>query len=218
MIASSQLSGARRERDVSDASAPERSRRRPIGIDVTDEALVRRMRNDDTWAQEAFYRKHVDVVFRTALRLVGNRTDAEDVVQDTFVEAFADLASLREPGAARGWVLRIAVFRAHRLFRRRKLLRLLGLDRSDEPSLATLASSAASQETRAELGAVDRALGRVSALARTAWVLRYVEGHALLEVGELTGVSLATVKRRIAEAALSVQRELGQELAEVSEP
>ncbi len=185
-------------------------RRRPIGIDLPDEELVRRVLTDDAWAKEAFYRKHVELVFRTSLRLVGSRSDAEDVVQDSFAEAFRDLKKLREPAAARAWLLRIAVHRAHKLFRRRKLLRILGLDRNEDASLAAFASPGASPETRFELLCVDRALAQVGAAARSAWLLRYVEGHGLQEVAELTGCSLATVKRRISAAARAVERELGE--------
>ncbi len=170
---------------------------------------MRRVLSDDAWAKEAFYRKHVDLVFRTSLRLVGTRSDAEDVVQDSFAEAFRDMKKLREPAAARGWLLRIAVHRAHKLFRRRKLLRILGLDRNEDASLAQLALPGAGPETRFELMCVDRALSQVGAAARSAWLLRYVEGHGLQEVAELTGCSLATVKRRITAAARAVESELG---------
>ncbi len=189
-------------------------RRQPIGTDLADEELVRRVRSGDAWAREALYRKHVDVVFRTSLRLMGQRADAEDVVQDSFVEAFRDIAALREPAALRVWLLRIAVHRCHKLFRRRKLRRLLGLERGPEESLSELAWPESSAETRFELLCVDRALARVGTASRTAWLLRYVEGHSLVEVAELTGYSLATVKRRITEAARAVEAELGAGSAE----
>lgn len=174
---------------------------------------MRRVRAGDGWAREALYRKHVDVMFRTALRLVGQRADAEDIVQDSVCEAFRDLAALREPGALRGWLLRIVVHRAHKLFRRRKLLRVLGLTRDTEEPLVELALPSVSLETRLELVCVDRALGRVGTSCRSAWLLRYVEGHSLSEVADLTGCSLATVKRRITEAARAVEAELGREEA-----
>jgi RNA polymerase sigma-70 factor (ECF subfamily) len=189
-------------------------RRQPIGTDLADEELVRRVRAGDGWAREALFRKHVDVMFRTSLRLLGQRADAEDVVQDSFCEAFRDIAGLREPGALRVWLLRIAVHRCHKLFRRRKLLRVLGLARGPEETLTELALPESGSETRLELLCVDRALGRVSASARMAWLLRYVEGHSLLEVAELVGCSLATVKRRITEAARAVEAELGVQAAE----
>jgi RNA polymerase sigma-70 factor (ECF subfamily) len=88
----------------------------------------------------------------------------------------------------------------------------LGLDRSEEASLASFACPGAGPEMRFELVCVDRALGQVGAAARSAWLLRYVEGHGLQEVAELTGCSLATVKRRISAAARAVERELGDTL------
>src|SRR5512138_2802577 len=97
---------------------------RPIALvnPTPDEELVRRLGQGDAWAEEALYRRHFAAVFRTALRLLENRADAEDVVQDVFVAAFADSRKLRAPAAFGQWILGITVHRAHRYFRRRKLL------------------------------------------------------------------------------------------------
>jgi len=153
-------------------------------------------------------------VWRTALHMVGNRADAQDVVQDTFVEAFRDVASLRAHAALRPWLLRISVHQAHRRFRRRKLLRRLGLDRSiDDASLDTLLHEDASPEQRSELRSVERALLDATAPERFAWILRYVDGHSLEEVADASECSLATVKRRLARAQALVQAALAAEVA-----
>jgi len=177
---------------------------------LTDVELANRLMAGEAWAREAFYRRYVKAVWCTALRLVGNRSDADDVVQDSFVEALRDVSKLREPARMRAWLLQITVHQAHRRFRKRKLLRKLGLERpNDDALLETLAKPAASPEARAELACIDRVLGRVSATQRFAWMLRHVEGLSLEEVAEACDCSLATAKRRIARTAQHLETELG---------
>ena len=178
---------------------------------AADGELVERLARGDQWAKEALYRRYVKLVWSTALRLVQNRADAQDVVQDTFVEALRDLSALRERGALRPWLLRITVHQAHRRFRRRKLRRRLGLDRSiDDAPLESLLHSPASPELLCELRAVERALARSTDAERCAWLLRYVEGYSLEEVAEACACSLATTKRRLSRAQELVQRALAE--------
>ncbi len=112
-------------------------------------------------------------VWSTRAATDGNAADAEDVVQDTFAEALRDLSLLRKPEALRPWLLQIVVHQAHRRFRRRGILRRLGLERgTPDATLAALAHPGASSDVRAELALVDRALGRISTEERFAWILR----------------------------------------------
>jgi RNA polymerase sigma-70 factor (ECF subfamily) len=143
-----------------------------------------------------------------------SRGEAEDVVQDTFVIAFGQLKTLRAPAALRGWLAQIAVSLVRRRLRRGRLLRLLGLDRgADDATLAALAAPGLDPEARTELALVDRQLGRLRTEPRIAWMLRRVDGLELTEVAAVTGCSLATAKRRIAEADQQLRRHVG--LAEV---
>jgi RNA polymerase sigma-70 factor, ECF subfamily len=181
---------------------------RPVGLvnPTPDEDLVQRLGHGDGWAEEALYRRHFTAVFRTALRLLENRADAEDVVQDVFVAAFADVRSLRDPAAFGSWILGITVHRAHRHFRRRVLLRALGLGRADDPvTLDELASPNAGPAAREALALVDRELRRLPPRKRAAWVLRRIEGYSLAEVAAACACSLATAKRwiRLADERIS---------------
>jgi RNA polymerase sigma-70 factor (ECF subfamily) len=164
-------------------------------------ALVERARLGEDWAKEALYRQHVHRVTGVVARLLRHGPDVEDVVQDTFIEALQDLPKLREPEHFGRWIVRIAVHKVHKCFRRRKLRRWIGLDRSlDDEPLPSQVHDDAPQHVRAELAAVDGALDRLGETERVCWVLRHLEGYELTEVAELVDCSLATVKRRIARA------------------
>ncbi len=171
----------------------------PLGL--SDSELARRVGRRERWAEEAFYRRHIVQVLRLAQRLLGNSADAEDVAQDTFATAFEIWHQLRDFERARSWLLQITVRKVHRKFRKRRVLRLLGLDQTvaDLP-LEALAREDLSAELRSELMLLDAALTEVAPPARIAWLLRYVEGSSLDEIAEQCECSLATVKRRIAAA------------------
>lgn len=168
---------------------------------AADGDLVARAQEGVVEAQAELFRRHAPRVTSLLTRLLGSRSDAEDATQDTFVLAFRDLGDLQAPGAFGGWLTGIAVHQAHRHFRRRRLLGLLGLDRSEpDAPLDQLADLNAPPELRAELALVARLLDRLPTAERIAWMLRHVEGYELADVAHSCGCSLATAKRRIAAA------------------
>ena len=178
---------------------------------ISDEELVQRALNGDRWGREMLYRRHAGSLLAMTVRLLANRGEAEEVVQDTFVTAFEQLGTLREPGAVRGWLGQIAVNLVRRRFRRGRLMRFLGLDRgADDATLEALADPGVSTDQRAELALVDRMLRGMKPALRLAWMLRRVDGLELGEVASLCDCSLATVKRRIAEADAVVDRHVAE--------
>jgi len=178
---------------------------------LSDEELVRRALTGDRWGREMLYRRHAGSLLAMTVRLLANRGEAEEIVQDTFVTAFEQLGTLREPGAVRGWLGQIAVNLVRRRFRRGRLMRFLGLDRgADDATLEALADPGVSSDQRAELALVDRLLRGMRPALRLAWMLRRVDGLELGEVASLCGCSLATVKRRIAGADALVGRHVAE--------
>lgn len=151
--------------------------------------------------------RHAPRLVRIVDRLLGDREDSDDVVQDAFLTAFGSLGSLRDPSAFGGWILQVALRHAHRRFRRRRLLRALGFVPHDgdlEP-LEDQAAPSCSPEQRAELALLDRALTALSPDERIAWSLRFVEGMELSEIATALECSITTVKRRLAAADARVR-------------
>ncbi len=177
---------------------------------ASDAQLVARAIEGDRWGREMLYRRHASYLLAIAARLLGNRNEGEEVVQDTFVTAFEQLSTLREPAALRGWLAQIAISQVRRRMRRGRLMRVLGLDRgADDATLAALASPGTNPDQRAELALIDRAMRGMTSNVRIAWMLRMVEGLELAEVASACGCSLATVKRRIAAADAVVRTHIG---------
>jgi RNA polymerase sigma-70 factor (ECF subfamily) len=189
----------------------------PTGpAEIPDAELVRRAHTGDAHAEEALFRRHAGHVAAMAFRLLGDRCESEDVVQETFLAAIAQLRTRFEPISLRPWLVGIAVHKVHRRFRRRKLQALLGLFRpASDAVLETCAAMETHPDIRAELALLDLALAPLADVDRAAWMLRYVEGYGLEDVARLCRCSLATAKRRIARAQQLVRAHV--EIAEVDD-
>jgi RNA polymerase sigma-70 factor (ECF subfamily) len=177
------------------------ARRDASDDNIEDATLVERACAGDRRAEEAIYRRHVRFVSGMVLRLLVDPADTEDVVQDTFALALEQMRRLRQKTALRAWLAQIAVSQVHRRFRRRRLLRFLGLERGDPTlTLESIASRDASPDVRSDLAVLSQLLDELPVDRRIAWSLRHVEGHSLEEVAAACRCSLATAKRRIAAA------------------
>src|SRR5262249_39659096 len=151
----------------------------------------------DAWSREALYRRHASYLLAISARLLSSRSEAEEVVQDTFVIGYGRLDKLREPGSVRAWLAQIAVSLVRRRLRRARLLRLFHADRGDgDATLEALAGPTLLPDDRAELALFDRLFRGMRSDLRIAWMLRRVEGFELTEVAATCGCSLATIKRK----------------------
>ena len=171
------------------------------GAGPSDAALVVAARAGERWATEALFHRYVRTVNRLAFRLMGRDVDVDDLVQETFAQALTGLGRLQDPAAFGSWLAAIVTRTAHKTIRRRQVLRRIGLYGREEPiDPEAMISRDASPDVAAELRAVYGALHRLPATLRVPLVLHRIEGMQLDEVAAAVGASLATVKRRIAQA------------------
>jgi RNA polymerase sigma-70 factor (ECF subfamily) len=161
----------------------------PDDLDVA--ALVARAQRHEPAGEAALFERFAPGLAGMLERLLGSLADAEDALQDTFVVALGQIEQLREPAAVGAWLKGIAVHQAQRRFRRRRLLRVLGLDR---------AAPTTPPDVRDTLRRLSDHLNVLPDALRLAWMLRHVEGESLPDVARACGCSLATAKRRIATA------------------
>ena len=140
---------------------------------------------------------HLTALFRSAYRLTGNRSDAEDVVQEVCVRAYTHLATLRTLEQPKTWLLKIA----YRVFvdglrrRTRSPVRATAEDFD-----ATRVSNEPSPEERAEAElAEQRVLGALAKLDREqrALLALHVEGYTLAELEAMTDLSTDVLKARL---------------------
>jgi RNA polymerase sigma-70 factor (ECF subfamily) len=171
-----------------------------------DAELVRAARAGEAWAAEALVRRHARAVNGLALRLLGRDGDVDDVVQETFVGAFAALDRLEDPQSFQAWLSGILVRIVGKLIRRRRMLARLGLGRALLAiDLDALVAPTVPQDDAIELRRLYALAQRLPAAVRVPLLLQRVEGLGLDEIARLTGASLATVKRRVAEAETALR-------------
>lgn len=179
------------------------ARANPVQEVVPDDAtLVAQALAGNDRAFAALYRRHARYVAGVVYRLLGSDAELEDVVQEAFVDASRALASLQEPAGFRAWLARIAINRVHKRFARRRRWRWL------TGALEHVAPKVSDPATRAKVDALYEALEALPPKLRVPWTLHVVEGETLPEVATLCEISLATVKRRIAEASTLIDRRL----------
>jgi RNA polymerase sigma-70 factor (ECF subfamily) len=155
---------------------------------------------------EDLYRRFAPYVAAIASRILGRESEVEDVVQDVFVAAIGGLKRRDELLQAKSWFATVTVRSSMRKLRVRALWNVLDL--AEPPQYERLADPAAGPEERRMIAEVYRALDRLPAKERVAWVLRYVQGESLEATAALCGCSLATAKRRIAAAQAVVKSRL----------
>jgi RNA polymerase sigma-70 factor (ECF subfamily) len=161
------------------------------------EDLIARMAQRDTGALGRFYDRYAPLAFSVILRIVRDRTDASEVLQDVFWEAW-EAAAAYDParGTPEAWVTMRARARAIdrvRSLRRRHEMFALPVNEAVVPEEAT-PDPAEAAEVR---GAVRSALGQLSDVQREAIELAYYGGLTQAEIAARTGQPLGTVKTRI---------------------
>jgi RNA polymerase sigma-70 factor (ECF subfamily) len=162
---------------------------------VADAEVVARVRAGDGAAFELLMRRHNRRLFRAARAVLADDREAEDVVQDAWVTAFAHLEALEAPAAVGAWLSRIAVHEA--LARLRRRARFVGLDDG--------MPEARSEGRDPEQQAGDRQLARALGVAidglplayRSTFVLRELEGLSTADTAACLGVPEETVKTRL---------------------
>ena len=135
-----------------------------------------------------------------AFRLLGRNADVDDLVQETFASAFANLDSLRDPAAFAGWIQAILVRTALAWIRKRRIFARLGFGREAlRVDLDEVTACVGSPDKQLELRRAYVAIEAMRTEVRVALVLHRIDGMSLEDVARSMKISLATVKRRIAE-------------------
>jgi RNA polymerase sigma-70 factor (ECF subfamily) len=168
--------------------------------------------DDATWVApswEQIVTEHSARVYRLAYRLTGNRHDAEDLTQETFVRVFRSLSSYA-PGSFEGWLHRITTNLFLDQARRRARIRMDPLgDDADRVPAASLADTPERGYEHANLDRdVQRALDALSPEFRAAVVLCDIEGLSYEEIAVTLGVKLGTVRSRIHRARAQLRDSL----------
>jgi RNA polymerase sigma-70 factor (ECF subfamily) len=142
-------------------------------------------------------------------RLSGDAALADDLAQDTFIQAWQNLQGLRTPEAFGGWLRQIAVNLWLRHARRKRIQ----LEPLDESHIADYNQRSEHRDTVAHLMDLEMALDQLRPAQRLCVVLAYAEGMSHAEIAGVTGLPLGTVKSHVARAAAKLRQWLERDTA-----
>jgi RNA polymerase sigma-70 factor (ECF subfamily) len=191
-----------------------------------DAALVEQLRREDAGAAEALVAAYWDRVYRLALRITGNASDAEEVVQDALWTASRKIDTFRGAAAFGTWLYRIAANTANQKLRGRRAKRNevswedLGPSFDDKGQHVEAAVDWSRRlkdpAIEGELKSVlSSAIDELPADYRTAFLLRDVEGLSYPEIAETLQIKLGTVKSRVHRTRLFLRRGLASYMDEI---
>jgi len=195
-----------------------------ITAETTDHDLIEQFKGGSMEAMEAIVDRYENRIFTFGLKMCGQLQDAEDITQDTFLNAFRYLKDFREETKLKNWLFKIAATACIRKRRKKKCEpdRELSLesfmnkdgtfgtydipDWSDDPSNNVL---------QAEMKAViNHSIKTLPHKYRLVFNLRDIEGFSTKETAEILGISIESVKTRLHRARLALREEISHSYRE----
>ncbi len=192
-------------------------------VEALDEtALVEQARGGNGDAVRLITRRHNRRLYRVARGVLGNDSEAEDVVQEAYVRAFTHLDRFRGESSLSTWLTRIALNEA--LGRKRRLRPMLAVSILDDqpsaraevipfPSMQTEVDPERTIAQREIRRILERAIDDLPAAFRTVFVLRVVEGMDIEETAGVLAIKPQTVKTRLYRARRLLRDALDHEIA-----
>ena len=164
---------------------------------ATDAQVVRAVLGGDTEAFGVLVDRYHERCLRLALHIVGNREDAEDAVQESFLRAYRYLAGYREREKFAAWLYKILVNQCRTVLSRQQRRELPMVEWQWEITSETDGSMAEQGALRDEL---SRALAALAPDQREAVVLRFGDDLTYDEMSAITGAGISALKMRVQRA------------------
>lgn len=214
------LRGIRRIRTTSSAAFVQLARQRPAEtVEWTEAEAIRRAQTGNSTAFEFLYQLHSRRVYALCLRMMGNPADAEDLMQEAFLQLFRKISTFRGESAFSTWLHRMTVNVV--LMRLRK--KSLPTDSLEE----TLEPDAENSGPRRDIGAPDlrlsgavdrvnleRSIEKLPPGYKTVFVLHDVQGYEHNEIADIMGCSVGNSKSQLHKARTRLRELLQEEVRE----
>jgi RNA polymerase sigma-70 factor (ECF subfamily) len=190
----------------------------PAPVQPDDKSLLRAIAGRDKTALRVLYERHAGLLFSLALKILGNRSDAEDVLQETFLQIWNSAGSYDDKrGKPLSWLVLLARSRSiDRLRSRQSYGRATEAVQAVEPkALPSPTQQAAASEAQT---LVRRALSSLPPEQRMPVEMAYFGGLTQAEIAQRLGQPLGTVKTRMRAAMMRLREQLGGGLREEIRP
>lgn len=181
-----------------------------MGVQRDDMQLIAAAAAGEPAAFHELVDRHAPHLYRLATMLSRNAADAEDIVQETFIGAFAGLARFNGQSSVKTWLSRILTRQAARSWNKLKRSRATAaieerVESGADDAGLSVASTATATDRRIDIGAM---LQKLSVEHRTVLLLREMQGLSYDEIAKTLGVPQGTVESRIHRARGELRRRL----------
>jgi RNA polymerase sigma-70 factor (ECF subfamily) len=178
---------------------------------LTDEELVRHVLDGQTALFEVLMRRHNERLYRTARAVLRDDAEAEDVMQQAYVNAYAHLDQFGEQAAFATWLTRIAVHEALSRLRKRQRIVASPVDIEEQPMALPSSSDPERQAITREIGGlIEAAIEQLPDGSREVFVLRAVQGLSTADTAASLEISEDAVKTRFSRARAMLRRDLAE--------
>jgi RNA polymerase sigma-70 factor (ECF subfamily) len=183
------------------------------GIEATDETLIARFQQGDNYAFDLLVKRYKHPLLNFVYRFLGEKNDAEDIVQETFLRLFKNKHYYKEIAKFSTWIYTIAGNLAKTELRKRKRHSLFSISHymSTEKDYE-IPDESGSPERDANSVITDKiiqkAINKLSPKFKQVIVLRDIQGFSYEEITGIADIPLGTVKSRVNRARLKLQEDL----------
>jgi len=183
------------------------------GIEASDEELIARFQQGDNYAFDLLVKRYKDPLLNFIYRFIGEKNEAEDIVQETFLRLFKNKHYYKEIAKFSTWIYTIAGNLAKTELRKRKRRKLFSISHYlstekdyDIPDQTT--SPESDTNTLITDKIIQKAIDKLSPKFKQVIILRDIQGFSYEEIAEIVGIPLGTVKSRVNRARLKLQEDL----------
>lgn len=183
--------------------------------------LIERLKQGDEAAFRTLVERYQDLVYNTALGVVQNESDAEDVAQEVFIQVYRSIGSFKSEAKLSTWIYRITTTRALDLLRARKSKKRFGLlkrlwetaEESPMENIQDFNHPGVSLERKEEAAQLMTAIAQLPENQKVAFVLHKLEGLSYLEIAEVMGNTLPAVESLMHRARLNLRKILEKKIS-----
>lgn len=169
--------------------------------ETSEQKLIDQCIQGDRSAQKALYDRLSALMYSVCIRYVGDRSVAQDILQEGFITLFSKLESFRGNGSFEGWARKIFVNTALMYLRKKDAIRMS----EDIDSARNMASGMASQVESIGYKELMRLITTLPTGFRTVFNMYVVEGYSHKEIAEMLNISETTSRTQLSRARLWLQ-------------
>lgn len=183
--------------------------------------LIERLKRGEESAFRSLVEQYQDLVYNTALGIVQNESDAEDVAQEVFIQVYRSIGTFKSEAKLSTWIYRITTTRALDLLRARKSKKRFGLlkrlweteEESPVENISDFNHPGVSLERKEEAAQLMTAIAQLPENQKVAFVLHKLEGLSYLEIAEVMGNTLPAVESLMHRARLNLRKILEKKIS-----